>query len=192
MLPSGFCQQSQATNDQSLRVAGALQHLQFQSFSFRPCKGLGLRATSVLGGDLDATRGCCQMLWLPLNQVFQLIPAEGNGSSASSGRRTIQGRAATWAASVLGGDLGAKRGWSDARATSHPGVQACPGRWQLRFSYHVQTNKMRTSFSALELYGKHSRLARVLKIWCHLSILPSACPPPCLDFHDTSKLDFPR
>ena len=34
------------------KVAGGLQHLQFQSYSFRPCEGLGLQATDVLGGDL--------------------------------------------------------------------------------------------------------------------------------------------
>ena len=94
----------------------------------------GRSAGMVLAGDLDATRGWRQMLWLPLIQVFQLIPAKGSGGSAR------------------------------------------------------QTSETRTSFSALELYGKNSRLARLPKIWSTLSFLPSAC----LDFHDTLKLDFPR
>ena len=59
VLRSGFCQQSQEHTIRRLRsvaegakVAGGLQHLQFQSYSFRPCEGLGLQATDVLGGDL--------------------------------------------------------------------------------------------------------------------------------------------
>ena len=45
-------------------------------------QGLGLQATSVLGGDLDATRCWCQKPWLPLLHVLQLIRAEGSGGSA--------------------------------------------------------------------------------------------------------------